>query len=236
MRGNHLMSTTIESIDNVNQVQTVQLLDSVDSVESVESVQVKVKDAEPENTAVTSTASTNNLFALAVELSFSQIGLFDSSSTSTDDGFSSVPDQQIVLIPFMDSLLNALQAQSAQTSQPPTSLSPEDIALNIANSGTFGITGYEEHHYYHSGENSGMQADLQSLIQKISSMDSSASVSSYDNSTLFSLMQNFQMLLTSSGASDKTSGNISVLGAFLKALLKNIQGVSSSGNFINMMD
>ena len=201
------MSTTIDSIDNINQVQNVQPIDSVDSGESV---QVKVKETEPVNTAVTSTASTNNLFALAVELSFSQIGLFDSSSTSSDDEFSSVPTQQIVLIPFMDSLLNALQAQSTQNSVSPTSLSPAEIALNIANSGTFGITGYEEHHYYHGGENSGLLADLQSLIQKVASVDPASSVGRYDNSALFSLIQNFQMLLSSTGTSKKTGVNIAL--------------------------
>ena len=227
------MSTIVETIDTVSPVQNVQPIESVDSMDSV---QVKFKEAEPENTAVTSTASTNNLFALAVELSFSQIGLFDSSSTSSDDIFSSVPTQQIVLIPFMDSLLNALQEQSAQNSVSPTRLSPADIALNMANSGTFGIAGYEEHHYYHSGDNSGLLADLQSLIQKVSSVDPSSSVGRGDNSALFLLMQNFQMLPAYTEASDKTSRNMAEMGNFLKVLLKNIQGVNSSGNFIDMID
>lgn len=227
------MSTTIDSIDYVSQVQNIQPLDSVDSGDSV---QVKVKEAEPVNTAVTSTASTNNLFALAVELSFSQIGLFDSSSTSSDDDFSSVPTQQIVLIPFMDSLLNALQAQSAQNRVSPTTLSPADIALNIANSGTFGITGYEEHNYYHGGENSGLLADLQSLIQKVASVDPASPVGRYDNSALFSLIQNFQMLLASSGTSKKASVDMATLDTFLKALLKNIQDGDPEGNFIDTID
>ncbi|MFA6009623.1 MAG: hypothetical protein WC799_06550 [Desulfobacteraceae bacterium] len=226
------MSTTIDSIDNVSQVQNVQPIDSVDSGDSV---QAKVKEAEPVNIAVTSTASTNNLFALAVELSFSQIGLFDSSSTSSDDSFSSVPTQQIVLIPFMNSLLNALQAQSTQNSVSPTTLSPAEIALNIANSGTFGITGYEEHHYYHGGENSGLLADLQSLIQKVASADPASSVGRYDNSALFSLIQNFQMLLSSTGTSKKTGVNIA-LDTFLKAFLKNIQDGDPEGNFIDTID
>lgn len=226
------MSTTINSVDTVNQVQNIQPLDPVDSVESV---QTKVKEAEPVNTAVTSTASTNNLFALAVELSFSQIGLFDSSSTSSDDDFSSVPTQQIVLIPFMDSLLNALQAQSAQNSVSPTRQSPAEIALNIANSGTFGITGYEEHHYYHDGENSGLLADLQSLIRKVAAVDPASSVGRYDSSALFSLIQNFQMLLASSGTSKKTGVNIA-LETFLKAFLKNIQDGDPEGNFIDTID
>lgn len=224
------MPTTIESIDTVSQVQNSQPPDSVDSV------QTKVKEAEPLNTAVTSTANTSNLFSLAVELSLSQIGLFDSSSTSSDDEFSSVPTQRIVLVPFMDSLLNSLQAQSIRNSVPPTRQSPSDIALKIANSGTFGITGYEEHHYYHSGENSGLLADLQSLIRKVASVDPISPVSRYDNSALFSLMQNYQILIASTGTSKKASVNLATLDTFLKALLKNIQEGDPEGNFIDTVD
>jgi hypothetical protein len=108
--------------------------------------------------------------------------------------------------------------------------------LNIANSGTFGISGYEEHHYYHGGENSGLLADLQSLILKVASVDPASSVGRYDRSALFSLIQNFQMLLASTGTSKKTSVNLATLDTFLKALLKNIQEGDPEGNFIDTID
>lgn len=220
------MAIAIESIDTVSPIQEIQPIDSVDSVDSV---QIKAREAE--NIPVSSPQDTSNLFALAVELSFSQIGLFDSSPTPPDDRFSSVPAQQIDLIPFTDSLLNALQAQSIQTT-----LSPTDMALNMANSGTFGLAVYKEHHYYHSGENSGLLVDLQNLIQEVSSVDPIASISRNDNDALFLLMQNYQMLLSYTEASDKTSSDIGELGRFLEVLLKNVQGVDSSGNFIDTID
>ncbi len=223
------MSTTIESIDTVSQVQTVQPLDSVDSV------QIKAKEAEPLNAAVTNGASISNLLALAVELSFSQIGLFGSNPTSSDGDFSSVPALQTALVPFMDSLLNALQAQSTQNSESPARQSPADIALNIANSGAFGISGYEQHHYYHNGENNGLLADLQNLIRKVASVDPISSVGRYDNSALLSLIQNYQMLLESTGTLKKTGLNIT-LDTFLKAFLKNIQDGDPEGNFIDTID
>jgi hypothetical protein len=79
-----------------------------------------------------------------------------------------------------------------------------------------------------------IEADLQSLIQQLSSPSSSsgsgtATAASTGSSALSDLEQSFQNLLNTLGV----SGGDASLNRFLQALQSNLQGVSPPGNLVN---
>lgn len=238
------MIDAIEETDSADPVQAVKALDPVEPVNN--------RDGNTVNSDLAVTSDINNLFALAIEMSFAQMGLFDTAAISSKDLFSSEPERQVLIEPFMGSLMNALQSQRAlpypswidislnEALQPLKIIHPPlswaDTSLNIANSGTFGITGYQEHHYYFHGINDGLETDLQRLIQKVAAIDSGTLTKDSNNAALFSLFLNFQKLIRFAGQPSGTLGDIAALGLFLNTLSKNIEGVNSTGNFIDIVD
>lgn len=289
----YFMINSIVTKTNSYPIQTVQALAPVGPV--------YYRDGNTRNSDLPITSEINNLFALAIEKSFAQMGIFDNPAKSSGNIFSSEPERQVLIEPFMNSLLDALQSQNVlpyqswidtslnEALQPLqhtySQLSWVDLALNFANSGIFGTDGYQEHNYnyqswmdnflndsfqpfqntypqlswvnstlnfanagmfgiegyqghnyYLHGENDGLQMDLQRLIQKVSSIDSVISVNGSNLSAPVSLLLDFQKLIGFAGQSISALGDIEGLGHFLKTLSKNVQGVNSSGNFINIFD
>jgi hypothetical protein len=238
------MIDAIEEIDIADPVQTVKALDPVEPVNN--------RDGNTGSSDLAISSDIHNFFAMAIVMSFAQMGVFDTPAISSGDLFSSEPERKVLLEPFMGSLMNALQSQSAlpyrswidsslsEALQPLENIHPPlswaDTSLNVANSGTFGIAGYQEHHYYFHGQNEGLETDLQSLIQKVAAIDSGALTNESNNSALFSLFLNFQKLIRFAGPSGGIHGDITALGLFLKTLSKNIEGVNSTGNFIDIVD
>lgn len=235
----------VDIFENTGSVAPIQ---TVKSLVSVKSVYVRGGNSGISDMSITS--DINNFFALAIEMSFAQMGAFDGSVLLSRDSFSSEPLRQVLIEPFMGSLLEALQSQNVLAyqsladnssynslqSQESTDAQQSwfDISINTANSGVFGIPGYQEYDYYFQGKNDGLEMNLRSLIQKVSSIGSGALNKESNNSALFSLLLSFQKLIGFSGRSGRNPVHIAALGFFLKTLSKNIQGIKSIGNFINI--
>jgi hypothetical protein len=112
----------------------------------------------------------------------------------------------------MQTLMAALQAQS----------SGDTSKTDSHSTGSASATG-------NKGRHPNIEADLQSLIQQLTSSTTSTSDTSASDSALSSLQQKFQGLLSALG----DSGSNATLGNFLQALASNLQGSVSSGNVVN---
>ena len=169
----------------------------------------------------------------AITAALSQIGVgsgstssTSASSTGTDSSSTSTQDPAQALASFMQELMAALHSQGG--SQSAGSQGGTDSDGDNDGSGTSGVSGSGRHR-------PNIQADLQSLIQQLSSSSadsSSASSSTADTSsadtTLSSLEQSFQSLISSLGGSGSTTS----LTDFLQAFANNMQGESSVGNVV----
>ncbi|SNS83016.1 hypothetical protein SAMN06265795_10790 [Noviherbaspirillum humi] len=144
------------------------------------------------------------------------------TGTTSTDGSQSVSTS---LGSFMQSLMQALHAQGASESQDAAAQPQESESSDGA------VRGHGHHH----GGPDKMQADLQSLIQKLSSASTSSSdgTSSTDgDAATTELEQSFQSLASALGASN-ASGSSATLKDFLQALQNNMQDFSRSGNLVN---
>ena len=181
----------------------------------------------------------------AVFQALSQAGISGGSaanSSSAPSTTTSASDQNPLqaLGAFMHDLFSALQnqggqaAQGAQTSAQGTSDSDGD------HRGTgSGASGAPRGHHHHGGGGvARMESNLQSLIQQLSSSDSTSSATDTSGSSTATvsatnssstLQQSYQNLLSSLGL----SGGSSSLGNFLQALSQNLQDLGSTGNVVN---
>lgn len=147
-------------------------------------------------------------FASALNKALSQSGI-SASGTGTDQAMQA----------FMQQLLAALQAQSGQGAQ----LNGAD-GDNDGSSSANAVNGMPGGH--HHGGIGKMESNLQSLIQQLSSSNSSGS-----SSTDAALQQSFQNLLNTQGSST----NQTTLASFLQTLSQNLQGAGMIGNNVNTL-
>jgi hypothetical protein len=96
----------------------------------------------------------------------------------------------------------------------------EAMAFDLANSTSSSTSAYQ------GGGN--LEADIQALIQQLTSSNSSDSSSS---SSTTDLQQSFQNLLSALNGSNNSS--VATLENFLLALANNLQGSASTGNVVN---
>lgn len=170
----------------------------------------------------------------AIANALSQIGVGSSSSTasspssssssaSSDSSSSSSQDPAPALGSFMQSLMAALHAQSAQSQGTTSSSAQAGTDSDGDNDGTTSSTQGHGHHRGH------LQSDLESLMQKLaSSSTASNSLSTTSDSSVSALQQSFQNLM---GAVGDTSSN-ATLSNFLTALSGQFSGASTTGNVV----
>ncbi len=154
----------------------------------------------------------NSAFASALMNALSQSGITvgsASNGTTTPSGGASQSPQQ-ALQAFMQNLFAALHAQSAGSSGQPGADGDNDGSA----AGAAGAMGG------HHGGIGKMEANLQSLIQQLSSGASASPVDA-------SLQQSFQNLAGAQGS------NQASLTSFLQSLSQNLQGVGMTGNIVN---
>ena len=152
----------------------------------------------------------NSTFASALMNALSQsgitVGSTSSGTTTPSSGASQSPQQ--ALQSFMQNLFAALHAQSSGQNQ-----TGENDRSGAAAAGAMGS---------HHGGIGKMEANLQSLIQQLSSGTSMSPVDA-------SLQQSYQNLIGTQGA----TGNQSSLTSLLQTLSQNLQGVGMTGNIVN---
>ncbi|MGC0154926.1 hypothetical protein ACPRNU_20910 [Chromobacterium vaccinii] len=161
----------------------------------------------------------------AIGQALSQIGVggdaSSDASSSDDDSTSSTSssqDPRQAMAAFMQNLMAALHDQSGQT------------GASSSDGGVSGSGGYGR---------PDMQTDLASLIQQLnaSSGSSDTGSASSDASTLSSLQQSFQNLVSALGGSGSGSGSgngNATLSGFLQALESSVPGgASASGSIVS---
>jgi len=168
-------------------------------------------------------AIANALSQIGVGSNTSTASSSSSSSNSSDSSSSSSQDPAQALGAFMQSLMAALHAQSAQ-SQGTTSSSAQ--AGTDSDGDSDGTTLSTQGHSHHRGH---LQSDLESLMQQLaSSSTTSSSSSTTSDSSVSALQQSFQNLM---GAVGDTSSN-ATLSNFLTALSGQFSGASAIGNVV----
>lgn len=155
----------------------------------------------------------------AISAALSQIGVggTQTSSTSGNASSSSSQDPAQALASFMQDLMAALQAQHGSQGGS-NSDGDNDGSGSVRHAG---------------GQRPNIQADLQSLIQQLSTSNNTTSTAGTagggsSNDTLSSLQQSFQNLVNSFGGSTDSAG----LGAFLQAFAGNMQDAGALGNVV----
>lgn len=212
------MPTYTNSIHRYDPVQNVQPVDTSNSAND--------RTVGNDISGVAYFALKKNYFALAIENTLSEVGIFGTSGTSPGDLLPPNREQQQVVDYFIVNLLTSMLMQNSKVVEP-----QGDSTSITHNSGIVGVFGYEEHNYHHAGEPSNIQTDLQSLIQQISLTGNTST-----ESKLSSLEQSFEALFTLDIAPEEISRTQMTLPLFLIALSKNIEGIDSAGNFINLID
>lgn len=190
-------------------------------------------------TSTTGVAGGGFINALATALS--QIGINSTSSSSSNGDSSSSSSSQNpaqALVSFLQDLMAALQSQNG--GQLPTSTGTDSDNDNDGSSAST-IGGTSGHHHHHNR----LEANLQGLIQQLSSSSSNSTAStstdaststtnsaisgsSTTSSTLSSLQQSFQNLLTAYG----DTGNSTSLQNFLQAFANNLDGSKPVGKVL----
>jgi hypothetical protein len=165
----------------------------------------------------------------AVVNALSEIGVLSSSSPSetgesSDASSSSTQEPPRALADFMHGLMAALHAQAAHSSR---AQAPLDSDGDLDGS-TPSETG-DAPHTAGGRHRPNIAADLQSLIQRLSTSTTDSSTTITGNGTVSHLQQTFDALLTALGTSD----NEATLSSFLGALANNLPGATSVGNAVS---
>lgn len=153
-----------------------------------------------------------------------QTGSSSSSSSSDSSDSTSTQDPAQALASFMQSLMAALHAQNTSANN-----TSNDGGGSQGSGSTSGVSRGGGHHHHH------MKADLNSLIQQVSSGSDSDSTASSTNATDASasattdLESSFQNLMSSLGQ----SGSSADLNQFLKAFSGNVQDLGPAGNVVS---
>jgi hypothetical protein len=205
-------------------------------------------------------------FASAISAAFASLGIsLDGSSSSTsasgstDASSTDTSDSSGDTVnAFVQSLFAALHSQSAGSAPPPpsgdngTEASPSQTqTAAAANGSTEGSGRVHRGHGGHGGHGGGgkIEADLQSLIQELSTASSTSTASTTaattdasttaasttaaatsTDSTLATLEKSFDALVSQTGGSTATGTDS--LTSFLKALAAGLQGAPSTGNVL----
>ncbi|RZI42439.1 hypothetical protein EGT07_14630 [Herbaspirillum sp. HC18] len=136
--------------------------------------------------------------------STSATGATDTSATETDG---STESASAALKSFMHTLMDTLHAQGSSGAQ-----------AQGETEGSGQVQGPGGHHH---GGHGNIQADMQSLIQKLSSSSSDSTSSNTSDSDTSELQQSFDSLMNALGAS--SSGSDATLSKFLQALQGNME-------------
>ena len=124
----------------------------------------------------------------------------------------------------MHALMAALHAQGAQASDNQAPLDSDGD-----HDGSTATEASDSARASHGRHRPNIEADLQSLIQELSTSASADTTTANGNGTVSHLQQTFDALLTALGASDSQTS----LSGFLTALANNLTGATSVGNAVS---
>ena len=164
-----------------------------------------VKDGDADGSGGSSSVQKQGVsFAQSLQQALSQLGGSGSSSSSANA--QTAQTAQTAIQSFLQQLLAALhQAGTGHASQQADGDGDGGVEASSA-------AAHARHHHGVSGYNATLQADLQSLMQQVSSSSASNS----------GLQQSFQGMLSAMGASNSSN----TLGGFLQSIASNMQGSS----------
>jgi hypothetical protein len=174
------------------------------------------RDGDNDGSQASRGTSRGGAFAAAIIQALSQIGVSSfkpvTSASQSGSTFNATQDSHQALGAFLHDLFAALHAQA------PAGKGTDDDGDDDG-SGASDAAAASNGYQHHGGGTGGIAAKLQTLIQQLSSTDTSAGNAEADSPTS-ALQQDFSNLLTALGGSGKQTS----LTDFLKAIADNLQG------------
>jgi hypothetical protein len=178
-------------------------------------------------TAATSAAGTSATSTTTDAKATSAIGAGATSASDTSStAASGTQTPQQAMQAFIQNLVSALQSQQTGTASAATPSSPDPTASTGA-----AVAGAHGHHG-HGGHGGHMSAALQDLIDEVDTPNSSTTTAgattATSNSSVASLQQSFQNLVSTMGGSANAS-----LSGFLTNFASDLSGMNAVGNLVN---
>jgi hypothetical protein len=166
-----------------------------------------------------------NAFVSAIEQALAQLGISPATPNKANgsSASNSAQDPGQALAAFMHDLFAAMQGQGAASATASTDSDGDSsvtAAIGAASASTPAVSGMSGQHHHHGGGAGAIEAKLQNLIAQLSSSGTGTASGTASSPAISTLQQDFQNLLTSSGA----SGNQTSLASFLQSLSQNLQG------------